>query len=188
MKTCLQLRHCSKCFSGVSLAVSWDFSPKTARSTVVQNSQESGRTYWATRLCVPSFARESHHSFAGSNLLALFMRYAAIIRLLTRSRAHSLPSLRKVNNQISQNYLVFSHSAQEEKKLVCHVRERSHFSNVFPFFQPIVATNRRENRNPSCTRKHLDELAKGKTDITCCQVQKEGEGKGLVVPQNIWTS
>ena len=143
--------------------------------------------YWATRLCVRSFARKSHaHSFACSTLLALFMRYAATIRSLTRSCTHSLP--RESEQSDLSKLPGFSHSAQEEKKLLCHVRERSHFSNVFPFFQPIVATNRRENRNPSCTRKHLDELAKGKTDITCCQVQKEGEGKGLVVPQKIWTS
>ena len=49
------------------------------------------------------------HSFACSTLLALLARSAALIRSLARF-AHSL-ARGKVNDWMSQNYLVLSHSA-----------------------------------------------------------------------------
>ena len=60
----------------------------SAECTVVWNSQESRRKYWATRLSVRSFARTAH-SLACSGLLTSLAPSAA----LTRSLARSLRSL-----------------------------------------------------------------------------------------------
>ena len=53
-------------------------------STVVDNSQEYRRKYWATRSSVRSFARTAH-SFAWCGLLASIALSAALTRLLARS-------------------------------------------------------------------------------------------------------
>ena len=53
-------------------------------TTIVQNSQEPRREYWATRLSVCSFTFTTH-LLAGSALLALLACSAALIRLLARS-------------------------------------------------------------------------------------------------------
>ena len=50
--------------------------------TVVQNNQENGLEYWATRTSVRLFARTAH-SFACSGLLASFAPSAALTRSLT---------------------------------------------------------------------------------------------------------
>ena len=79
------------------------------RCTVEQNSQETGRKYWATR----SFVRLLAHTtllFACSALLASLARFAALIH----SRARSLTDFRargKVNDLMFQNDLVLPHSA-----------------------------------------------------------------------------
>ena len=54
-----------------------------SQSTIVQESQELGRKYWATRLSIRSFAC-TVHSYACSALLALLVRSTVLISLLTR--------------------------------------------------------------------------------------------------------
>jgi len=76
--------------------------------TVGQNSQESGRKYWATHSSIRSFARTAH-SFACSGLLASLAPSAALTRSLARS-LRSLPRSWESEFLMSQNDLVLSHS------------------------------------------------------------------------------
>ena len=59
-------------------------------SAVVQNSQESGRKYWAIRPSIRLFARTAY-SFAHTALLAWLARSAALIHSLARSLSQSQP-------------------------------------------------------------------------------------------------
>ena len=59
------------------------------RATVVHNSQESGRTFWATRSSICSFA----HSLICLLRTARFARALRCVYLFARLLTHSLPSL-----------------------------------------------------------------------------------------------
>ena len=70
------------------------------RFTMVQNNQESGRTYWANRSSVCSFVRTAH-SLDSSALLTLF----AELHSFTRSLA------RRARWKVNENETALNHSS-----------------------------------------------------------------------------
>ena len=75
------------------------------RRTVVQNSHESRRKYWTTRLSV-----RSHRSLIRLLRTARFTRMLRCAHSFTRSRARG-----KVKDKMSHNDLVLSHSVTVSK-------------------------------------------------------------------------
>ena len=108
--------HVSPILSFLPLFPEFSPFPKLLRSflmldnvcTVVQNTQELKRKYWATRSSVCSFAC-TIHSFTCSALLDSLALSAALIRSLARSLTHSRAH-GKVYDSLSNNDLVLYHS------------------------------------------------------------------------------